>query len=205
MTNFNDKARLLKAITKQDTMLVRLRVTPESDINSLTAYWGKACWNTDVKAILDSLQRVPGGASVDIIELLPPLPTSLLYSFPVPQNPYKGPVAKRDCHWTSFNFFREPADDRFGEPPYAVEHLKTDYFPVMSDPRFGDLVLFTNAKGDAIHSAVFLADDIVYTKNGNSQLYPWMFSTISDILGVYSFHVPAGEKLGVKYFRNKYY
>jgi hypothetical protein len=205
MTNYNDKARLLKALTRHDTMLLRLRVMPDSDINALNTYWGKACWNTDVRALLDSLQRVPGGASLDIIELLPPLPTSLLYTFPVPQNPYNGPVATRDCHWTSFNFFREPADDHYGEPEYAVEHLKVDYIPVASDPRFGDIVLFTVPNGNAIHSAVYIADDVVYTKNGNSPLYPWVFATVSDLLDLYSFHVQAGEKLGVKYFRNKYY
>ena len=47
-------------------MLLRLHVTPNSDINALTAYWGKASWTRDVKAILESLALVPGGADLDV-------------------------------------------------------------------------------------------------------------------------------------------
>ena len=200
-----EKAHVLTAFSRQDTMLVRLHVTPESDINSLATYWGKAVWNTDLKAILASLGRVPGGAYVDIIELLPPLPASLLYTFPVPQNPLNGAVVNRDCHWTAFNFFRDPPDPGYGDPEYVPDRLELDYYPVASDLRFGDVVTFCRPDGSIIHSAVFLADDIVYSKNGGSALTPWLLSTIADLRDSYSFHVPAGQNLTVTCYRNKYY
>ena len=202
---YEEKARLMKALTSQKTLLLRVHVTPESDLNALVAYWGRACWNTDVKAILESLSRVPGGSWVDIVELLPPHPTALLYTYPLPDNPLNGPVVPRDCHWTSFNFFRDPPSPKYSDPSYIMEHLKLDYYPVSSDPRYGDIVLFSKPDGSIIHSAVFLADNVAYTKNGDTPIHPWMLSTISDLIEQYSFSVRPDEKLVVSYYRNKYY
>ena len=107
---------LVKALTRQQTILLRLHVTRESAIDSLAAYWGKACWNTDIRSILESLSRVSGGAYVHVIELLPPLPSLLLYSFPGPDSsPANGPVVARDSRWTSFNFFRDPVEDHYND------------------------------------------------------------------------------------------
>jgi hypothetical protein len=86
-----------------------------------------------------------------------------------------------------------------------VERLKEDYFPVQSDPRYGDLVLFLTPNEHLIHSAVYLADNIVYTKNGGTSLHPWMLSTVEDLVDQYSFQVPPNAALQVKYFRSKYY
>ena len=200
-----EKVRLVKALTRQKTMLLRLHVSSGSDMDSLATYWGKACWNTDVRAILESLSRVSGGAYVDIIELLPPFPSSLLYTFPSPDNPLKGSVAARDCRWTSFNFFRDPPDDRYSDDAYVTESLKRDHYPVLSDPRFGDLVVFITSSGTLVHVAVFLADGVVYTKNSSNSLNPWMLETVAEVQKEYSFGLPPGESLTVGYFRNKYY
>jgi hypothetical protein len=203
--NYEEKAHFVKALTRQKTLLLRLHLTPESDINALVSYWGKAVWNTDVKAMLESLAHVPGGTWVDMVEVLPPFPTALLYTFPLPDNPLNGTPVRRDCHWTSFNFFRDPPDAQFSDPAYVLDKLKLNYFPVGSDPRYGDIVLFTKPDGSIIHSAVFLADNIVYTKNGDTPIHPWMLSTVSDLIQQYSFHVAPGEQLTVSFYRNKYY
>ncbi len=44
-----------------------------------------------------------------------------------------------------------------------------------------------NADFMKIHSAVYIADDICFTKNGGTAVRPWMLSTISDLLEQYSF------------------
>lgn len=202
---YEEKVRFMKAMSHQPTYLLHLQVSPASDINALVRYWGKASWSTDVKSFLESVAAVPGGCWLDIMELLPPMPTSLLYTYPVPQNPLKGPVLIHDCHWTAFNFFRDPPDDRFSNAEYVFERLKEDYFPVHADPRYGDLLLLTKPDGSIIHSAIFLADDYVYSKNGDTEMHPWLISTIADLLDQYSFQVPPDQKLSVVYFRNKYY
>ena len=202
---YEEKARFMKAVSRQPTYLLHLHVTPESDLTALNNYWGKACWSVDVRAFLDSLAAVRGGTWLDVIELLPPLPTSLLYTYPVPQNPLKGHLLVHDCHWTAFNFFRDPPDERYANPAFVMQHLKADFFPVLTDPRYGDLVLLTKPDGDVIHSAVFLADDFVFSKNGNGDLHPWIIASLPDLLEKYSFQVPPDQKLNVVYYRNKYY
>lgn len=202
--DYNEKARLLKTLTSQKTMLIRLHLTEKTDINELARYWGKACWSTDVRAMLDSLAHVPGGTWVDIVELLPPLPTALLYTYPVPDNPANGPAISKDCFWTAFNFFRDPPDHRFTGMDFISERLKTDFFPIPDDPRYGDIAFFTTDSGFVVHAAVYIADNVVYTKNGTSKLVPWTLSTIPELEKMYSFAVPPGQKIKVMFYRNKY-
>ena len=205
LPTYDQKNHLMKAISRQQTMLLKLWVKPGADIKGLEDYWGKACWSTDVRSLLESLAKTPSGGQLDIIELLPPLPTQLLYTYPVPQNPLNGPAIKRDCMWTTMNFFREPPDPGFNDPNYILEKLKTEYFQVTTDPRFGDVVMFTTPDQQFIHSAVYLADDIVFTKNGDNPRNPWMLSTIKNLLEIYAINVAEGQKLTLYYFRNKYY
>lgn len=203
--DYEDKVRLMKAMSMQSTYLLRLHITPQTDINALHGYWGRACWALDTKAFMRALADVQGGTWLDIVELLPPLPTSLLYTYPLPQNQLNGTMVRRDCHWTALNFFRDPPDDRYGNPDFVLQKLKTDFFPVPADPRYGDLVLFALPDGRIIHTALYLADNFVYSKNGDTELHPWLISTVADLLEQYSFQVPPDQKLTTVYYRNKYY
>ena len=205
LPSYEEKAHVMKALTQQKTLLMKLYVTPRSDIHALATYWGKGCWTTDVRALLESLSMVPGGAHLDVIELLPPFPTMQLYTFPVPQNPREGPPVKQDCNWTAFNFFRDKPDSRFADANYIEQVARDDYYPVVGDPRYGDLVLLKLPNGMVVHVAVFIADDIFYTKNGPALMFPWLFAKLSDLLDIYSFRLNPGEKLTVEYLRNKYY
>ena len=202
---YEEKRLLMKEISRQNTMLMKLWVAPDSDYNSLADYWSRACWSTDVKALLESLAKTPGGGVLDVVELLPPLPCAQLYTFPIPQNPLNGPVVKQDCMWTSFNFFRDIPNPKFNDSNFLLETLKSDYYPVTSDPRYGDLVMFSTPDTRFIHSAVFIADNIVFTKDGDNILNPWKFSTIEELMEIYSYSVPPDQKLTLYYFRNKYY
>lgn len=58
--------------------------------------------------------------------------------------------------------------------------------PVEAPYQFGDILFFLdNATGDAFHSCVYLADTLVYTKNGRNILSPWVLMTIDDVKKVY--------------------
>ncbi len=202
---YDEKTALYKAIARSKTMLVRIHIGPDSDINDLNSYWGKAFWSTDVKSILESLSHLPDGSWLDMVELLPPLPTSLIYNYPMPQSNVAGAEVRRDCHWTSMNFFRDPPDDNFQDSNYVLQKLKDNYFPITSDPRYGDVLLFVTPDGRGIHSAVYIADNIVFTRNGNGSCMPWIFSTVDDLLDLYDFTLPEGQTLKINYYRNKYY
>ncbi len=126
-----------------------------------------------------------------------------MFVYPLPDNPLNGPAPQRDCHWTSINFFQDTPDEQSGNPAFFMQKLKEDYIPAAGDPRYGDIALFTKPSGAVVHSAVYLAGDILYTKNGATFTYPWMLETLSDLLKQYSFQVEPDEKLVVNYFRNK--
>lgn len=202
LPDYEAKVRFMKALSQQKTLLLRLHVTPESDVEALADYWGKAIWAMDVKELLTSVAAVPGGTWLDAVELLPPLPTAQLHSFPKQELVSDG--VRRDCHWTAYNFFRDPPDPNFGKSAFVRQMIQENYAPVTGDPRYGDIVMFTLPDDSIIHSAVFLADDVVYTKNGDTPIHPWMLSRISDLIAQYSFMVEPGQQLKVSYLRNKY-
>ena len=103
------------------------------------------------------------------------------------------------------NFFRDPPDNRYTNAVFIRLKLDTDFYPVFSDPRYGDLVFLEKPSGDIIHSSVFIADEIVYTKNGGHFLSPWMLMTIPDMVTAFSALMPEDQRLKVTYYRNKYY
>jgi hypothetical protein len=47
------------------------------------------------------------------------------------------------------------------------------------------LFFLDNTTGDAFHSCVHLADNIVYTKNGRNILSPWVIMRLEDVKKVY--------------------
>ncbi len=200
---YEEKLGFLKGLTKQKTLLLRLHLTPESDLAALANYWGKGSRATDTRTMLESLSKVPGGVWLNVMSLMPPLPATRLYTFPtVPDNPLNGPAHIHDCHWTSFNFFHGTEEVDVGGN-YVRNELSTHYAPATGDARYGDVLLFAKPDGKVVHSAIYLADDIVFTKNGASTVSPWMLSTIQDLIMHYSFQVPDGHKLVVSYFRRK--
>jgi hypothetical protein len=199
-----EKAGMLQALTQQQSMLLRLKVTPQTNVDALLNYWGKAIWATNVKAILESLKKRPDGGAVELTAILPPFPTNLLHTFPLPHNTLKGPEVIKNCSWTAFNFFRDEPDSEFTHATYVVKKLEDDYVPVNSDPRYGDIAVFLNAQQQMVHVAVYLADDVYFTKNGENPWHPWVFSTESELLEMFSFGLPPEQPLVIKYFRSKY-
>jgi hypothetical protein len=176
-----EKQILIKLISRTRTLLVKLLIAPETDIEQLSQYWGRG-WNSkSIHSLLDSLHDIPGGAKIDIAHLLPKFARMLLYTYPKPEN------QKQDCHWTSLNFFGETIDDRFLDGEYVTSYLAKEYHPIeMSQRQLGDVLIYANAEGNALHSAVYIADDIIFTKNGRTFLQPWIFMKIEDLTSLYA-------------------
>jgi hypothetical protein len=204
LPTYEEKRDFMRGLTCQRTLTMRILIKQGADINALANYWGKGIKGTDVRTIFESIADSPNGGTLGIINVLPPLPSSQMFVYPMPDNPLNGPAPVRDCHWTSFNFFQDVADQQLSDPVYFMQKLKEGYAPAAGDPRYGDIALFSKPSGSVVHSAVYLADDIFYTKNGATFTYPWMLETLTDLLKQYSFQVEPNEKLVVSYFRLKY-
>jgi hypothetical protein len=46
--------------------------------------------------------------------------------------------------------------------------------------------MFMTSDGNALHSCVYIADDIIYTKNGENMAAPWLLMKIGDVKRIYS-------------------
>jgi len=197
--SLQERMLLIKTLARKSTLMVKLRVNANSDIDALDNYWGRGQRSKDIRPLLQSLLRDGAGASIDIIHLLPRVPRSLLYTYPAAAEP--GSTTYLDCHWTVLNFFKLRPDDRYQRLEEVTAAFLNEYYPVMGNPTFGDIIMFTKPDGSVIHSCVFIAGDIVYTKNGASPNAPWILMSLSDVEAFY----PSKEPLDIQYYRAKSY
>jgi hypothetical protein len=193
-----ERVKLLKTLSRQSTLMVQLHVSPETDIASLVSYWaarqGRA---KDIKPLLESAARIPGGINIDIAHLLPRFARKRIYTYPKTDGDSGEMVF--DCHWNSMNFWNDPPDDRYSNNAYVIRTLESDYEPVLDAFRFGDIILFMKSDTQAIHSAVYIADNIVFTKNGPSQHSPWILMQMETLVS----HYETNTDIKVRGYRKK--
>jgi hypothetical protein len=165
-------------------MIGRLKLEPDTDFAALGAYWSKGGRRKDVLTLLRSVAEAPGADHIDIIHLLPALPRKLLYSYAPLQLAMNGRMP--DCHWSSLNFFNYEPREYYIDTRLAASHVIENFSPVDAPYRFGDVLFFLDGETqNAFHSCVFIADDIVFTKNGDNSATPWILSHLGDITQVY--------------------
>ncbi|MBN2473477.1 MAG: hypothetical protein JXB62_02625 [Pirellulales bacterium] len=194
-----ERRRLILTMTREATLLLRLKISPDSDLDALADYWGRGGRAKEVRPILESLARLGGEQSLDVTHLLPPFARQRLYTYPV--LPGTIPDSSHDCHWTALNFFREQPDERFGKVQTAFDTFGQDYYRIFRNPQFGDLVVYVDHEDRTIHSAVYIAADVVFTKNGSTILRPWMFMKLDDMDQFYP--RPRRQELTRAFFRRK--
>ncbi|MGC3992336.1 MAG: hypothetical protein QM796_22085 [Chthoniobacteraceae bacterium] len=196
----DDAARLktVKTISLISAVRVRLVIRPDTDIDKLIGYWnvGPGFRETDVRPMLESLQRQKGGGTIGLAYLLPQFVRERLYRFPLNS---KAGEADADCHWSTMNFFNTTPDDRFLDLQYTSDYIAANCYQIATPTHHGDVLFVLDAQGRAIHSAVYLADDLVFTKNGKSFGQPWLIMHLPDVIAMYS----AGHEARVVYYRNK--
>ena len=91
-----------------------------------------------------------------------------------------------DCHWSSLNFFNHRPKQYFLDTRLAANSVLERYNKVDPPYQFGDVLMFMDqSTGQAFHSCVYVADDIVYTKNGENAVAPWMLNKIDDVERIY--------------------
>ena len=189
---------MTQSLSRQSAVLARLAIRRGTDIDKVAAYWSTEpnVRVTDIRPMMESLKQQPDGGSLSLLYLLPKFARDRLYTFPLP--PQAGePVM--DCHWTTFNFANETPDSRFNDPAFAVEYIKKNYYQIGAPSMYGDILLLVNDRDEVKHSAVYLADDLVFTKNGNNYRQPWMLMHVPDLLATY----PATPPMKPIYMRRK--
>ncbi|MCB1230639.1 MAG: hypothetical protein KDN19_10255 [Verrucomicrobiae bacterium] len=181
------RIRFAKLLLRSRALMVRLRIPEGTSLDEVRKYW---TLDGKIESSLPALNAAfptddPAAAPpLDLVHLLPPLPRQLLYTY--------SPVAlavgefRPDCFWSSLNFFEEDFSQRYLDP-IVGELLGSEWIPVEKPYRFGDLILIKELRsGDAVHACNYLADDLVFTKNGKSFLRPWLIQPISEVEKTYS-------------------
>ncbi len=192
--------RLLKRLLRHSTMLVTLRVPDESQVDGLVEYWGRGGRKTDIRPLLESAAGAGAQYPIDIIHLLPELARRLLYRYPkvTAEDLHDGRLA--NCYWTALNFFSDDPDDTLMDGGAALQRLSKDYFVVQDGLQLGDIVAFSNSRHEIFHMATYIADDLVFTKNGYSSRVAWSILPIDRIRG----HFPVyADDWHVTYYRRK--
>lgn len=181
----DQRLNLVKALSRQSAVLARIRIRPDSDIEKLMNYWamGTGVRFTDLRPLLSSIKQLPEGGTISLLYFLPRFARERLYTYPLPSQP--GDPAM-DCHWSTLNFFSDTPDNRLSNPSYSVPYINAHYYQIDKPTHYGDVIFLLDEKGQAIHSAVFIAEDIVFTKNGNNYRQPWMLMRLKNLLAMYS-------------------
>jgi len=187
MTRPSERVAFQQWLAQKVSLFLRIEIPRDADVPALASYWGAAGRGEDVLPILSST-AASGGATIGIMNLMPPFVREYLNRFPQPPAP-GAPLPA--CHWSSLNVFtRGMPDDAFHDAAAIEREIRENYRPISGNPRFGDLVMLNEPDGSSIHSAVYIADDIVFTKNGPSPATPWVFSTIEEMKAAYPSAVP---------------
>lgn len=189
---------LLKELSHQTATLASLRLRPGCDIDKILGYWAgvPGVRAKDLRPLLESIRDTPGGGSLNLIYVLPPFARSRLFTFPMPDGAGE---TRGDCHWSALNFFNDPPDERLKDIEFASAFVRDTYYPIGRPSRCGDLVFLLDENGGVVHSAVFLADDLVFTKNGINFGQPWILMRLKRLLQVYTF----SSEPKVVYYRRK--
>jgi hypothetical protein len=177
-----DVTQVFKTITRTRTLLLSLRLPPSADMAALSNYWSGGFADADTLPLLQAAIQRESVMEIDVSHLLPALARRRLYTYPTLDQTVNGRLP--DCHWTSLNFFNNTARSYYLDTRLAAGVLLSQYERVNAPYRFGDVLAFVSSDS-VLHSCVFIADDIVYTKNGENILAPWVFQRMDDVMAIY--------------------
>ncbi len=201
LPNDAERKRFMKAVSRKRAILARLKIEPDTDVEKVAQYWGIGGRRKDIQPFLTALHRVEAGCTLNLLCILPDFPRDHLYRYPF--SPADGKSVKQDCFWSAFNFFRDPPEDRFNDMAYVGEVLKQEYYRIQNGLQLGDLVFLTTESDTVIHAAVYVADDLVFTKNGEAYTQPWILMRLQDMVETYAVRYAKPNSVKVVYYRKK--
>ena len=189
---------LVRSLLRERSLAVRLCIDHSSDLETLANYWAAGGRNREILPILESVLTTQGVERLDLVHLLPPLPRMLLYTYASPQMAVG--TTRPDCFWTAANFLNYDPSDRFLDQRSFENRLTERFEEISGPPRFGDLVLISDEdQKQPMHACNYLADGLVFTKNGRSFSRPWVVDRLEEVVSGYL----KTPNVSVRYFRQK--
>jgi hypothetical protein len=180
--NSDEVRSTFRAVTRVRSLIVELHLPLKTDRREFIEYWSAGQKDAPSLTFLNAITQRRATQSVDITHFLPALMRQRAYTFPELELGLKGRFP--DCHWTSLNFFNATPKDFYLDTRLAAAQLVENYVTVEAPYHYGDVLCFLD-EGEGLHTCVYVADDIVLTKNGDSILAPWALMQIKDVESVY--------------------
>lgn len=174
-----EETLLLNALNRVPALMVRLNLSDTDDMEEVADYWSSGFKNKQVLPLFESVQKNHAVSRLDIGHLLPPTARRNLNRFPEQSDGVGGRYP--DWFWSCYNFFRFAPKDVYAETKEYEELMASSFFPAPAPYTFGDMLLL-NSKGRVIHGCIYIADDIVYTKNGPGILSPFILMRLKDVV-----------------------
>lgn len=195
------EARLVaRKLTRIRTVFARLEVDENTDVPTVLNYWsmGLGLRRKELEPLLTAVTNTQGVHHLDLLHMLPPLSRKYLYSYPGTDLAMMGKLP--DCHWATLNFFNATAEQHYLDERLATTAILANFDRIEPPYRFGDVLMFVTEDDLAKHSCNYVADDLVYTKNGSSPMQPFMLMRLDDLAKLYE---TTSQKLRIIGFRHK--
>ncbi len=180
--NSDEVRSTFRAVTRVRSLVVELQLPLKTDRRQFIDYWAAGQTDAPRLTFISAITQRRAPQTVDITHFLPSLMRQRAYTFPEMELGLKGRFP--DCHWTSLNFFSQTPKDFYLDTRLAAAQLVENYVTVEAPYRYGDILCFLE-NGEGLHTCVYIADDIVLTKNGDSILAPWALMQIKDVESIY--------------------
>lgn len=193
------RKKLRLATSAAPIVMARVWVGQESNVDAAVNYWGLSMPGVmikDIRPLFEAQRQWSDGGAVSILYVLPPMARANLYTTPLTPT---GAEALPDCHFTALNFFNATPDPRLSDLAYAAQYIGSHYYEIGAPGMAGDLVVLLDGANQIVHSATYLAADVVYTKNGINLGQPWVLMHLDDMIGSYS----SREPVRVGYLRKR--
>lgn len=172
---------VMKALTRTRTLILRLKIGPESRLEKLSKYWVAGDRYNEPIPILDAVLRAKSIRHVDVVQLLPPTPRKNLYTYPPLSLGMSGVYP--DGYSSALDFFEFWPKQRIWDEKEFRKQIQRQYRSAQGSALFGDILVLADAQtGKWMHACVYIADDIVYTKNGSDVIQPWILMKYGDLV-----------------------
>ncbi|MGA0132889.1 MAG: hypothetical protein ACO3ND_00830 [Opitutales bacterium] len=180
--NQDEVQTVFRSVTRVRTLIVSLKLPVTVDRKQFLDYWTGGRSESARLPFLSAVANRRAEQTIDVSNFLPSLMRQKIYTYPELELGVKGRFP--DCHWTSLNFFAPIPQDFLLDTRLAASYLLEKYEVVDAPYKFGDVLCFLD-NSDGLHTCVYVADDIVFTKNGDSILAPWVFMQVADVDAIY--------------------
>lgn len=178
VTDTRERASFFRVLRARSALDATVRVRTHEELERAVRWWGTRGREDEVRTRFTEAMT-NGTEGVPLRELLPPFARTRFGTFPARDTRF-------DCFWTAVNFFSATEEGGPLIDSDVFDQTMSSWIPVpLNELRFGDVLAFRTEAGLTEHAAVYLAEDLVLTKDGWTMHRAWEMVRIARERRVY--------------------